>query len=106
MRNCTVPAIDATRHSIAQDATFEIQALALKLRSVLEGCFSEGQTEAIARGVLTRISDLSDIIFESVIQDEEDRESANSLMKKLGTTHAARYAREKKIDKAKEPKEL
>jgi hypothetical protein len=80
----TLPTMDVPRHDIASRATYEVQILALTLRDVIEETDTSAEIEAAARGILTRISDLSDILFEAVINDDEGREDIPTLRRKMG----------------------
>jgi hypothetical protein len=80
----TIPTLDAARHEIARDATYEAQVLALTLRKLIEQHDTGAEIAAAARGILTRISDLSDIVYEAVVNDDNDREDIRSLQRKLG----------------------
>lgn len=78
--------VDETRIEIAAEAIYETQVLALMLRSVIgrEKVAVAAEVAAAARGILTRISDLSDILFEAVIQEHGERHSIQELRRKLG----------------------
>lgn len=80
----SLPTMDAERHSIASDATYEVQVLALMLRSFLVKEQGGADLVAAGRGILTRIADLSDILFEAVIQEDTERHSTEDLRRKLG----------------------
>lgn len=79
-----LPTMDAERHAIASDATYEVQVLALMLRRFLEKEQGGADLVAAGRGILTRIADLSDILFEAVIQEDAERHSVQDLRRKLG----------------------
>jgi hypothetical protein len=78
--------IDAARHSITRDATFEVQILADTLRTHVEQNCDDANVATAVRGILTRISDLSNIIYEAAVCDETERQDVTSLCKKLGVT--------------------
>lgn len=80
----TLPTMDVPRHDIARDATYEVQVLAITLRKVIEETDPGAEIAAAARGILTRISDLSDILYEAVINDDKDREDIPTLRRKMG----------------------
>jgi hypothetical protein len=81
-----LPTVDAARHELARTATFEVQVLAQTLRTFIEGHDPGAEIAVVARGILTRICDLSDIVFESVINNDVDRDNdVPSLARQLGT---------------------
>lgn len=79
-----LPTIDADRHELARTANYEVQMLAITLRDLIESCDVGSEISVIARGILTRISDLSDVVYESVINDDNDREDVSWLASKVG----------------------
>jgi hypothetical protein len=74
------------RKDVCQSATYEVQLLAEMLREKIAAYDPGAEVATLARGVLKRISELSDIIFEAVIQDESERASVDELQRRLGDT--------------------
>jgi hypothetical protein len=81
----SIPTIDAARHELARTANYEVQALALTLRKFIETNDPGAEIAVVARGILTRISDLSDVVFDAVINDDDSRDDVPALVKKAGT---------------------
>ncbi len=76
--------LSAERHELARDASYELGLLADLLRKQVERNNSGGELEPVARGILSRILVLNDVVFESVIQDLDDAEPVGELQAKLG----------------------
>lgn len=72
------------RLEIGRAANYEIQMLATLLADRVATNCPDAEISAIARGILKRISDLSDIVYESFINDESERESVGALQRHLG----------------------
>lgn len=72
------------RHELAFSANFEVQLLANTLRELIVKNNPGAEIATTSRGILKRISDLSDIVFEAVFQDEKEREPTEDLLRKLG----------------------
>jgi hypothetical protein len=81
----SIPTIDAARHELARTANYEVQALALALRKFIEENDPGAEIAVVSRGILTRISDLSEVVFDAIINDDEDRDDVPNLVKKAGT---------------------
>jgi hypothetical protein len=74
----------AARQEVGRSAAFEVQVLSEMLREHIVANDPGAETAVMARGVLKRISDLSDIMFEAVFQDEAEREDLETLERRLG----------------------
>lgn len=74
----------SVRRSIGTTANHEVQLLADMLAERIAAQDGGSEIALIARGVLMRIHDLSDIVFEALIQDEGEHEPIDSLQRKLG----------------------
>jgi hypothetical protein len=72
------------RIRLASSANYEVMLLSDLLLRHVAANDPGAEIAAIARGVLTRIHTLSDIIFEAVIQDGAEREDLDTLQRKLG----------------------
>lgn len=79
-----LPTVDAARHRLACSANFEVQALADTLRKLIETSDAGAEISVISRGILTRISDLSDVVFDAVLNDDDERADVPTLAKKAG----------------------
>jgi hypothetical protein len=85
MASQALPTVDEARHELARTANFEVQVLAVTLRKLIEANDPGAEIAVVSRGILTRISDLSEVVFDAVINDDEDRDDVPSLVKKAGT---------------------
>lgn len=72
------------RHELGFDANFEVQVLANTLRDLINRHDPGAEIATAARGILMRIHDLSDIVFEAVFQDEDQRATMDVLRRQLG----------------------
>jgi hypothetical protein len=75
---------DALRFEIGRSANFEVEQMAGALMKIVSDHDDGSELSVIARGMLMRISNLSDIVFEAVFQDESERDSVSDLQRKLG----------------------
>jgi hypothetical protein len=81
----TLPPTEAqAMREIALDANFEVLQLAKVLRKLIEDRDAGAEIATVARGILTRIGDLSDIVFEAVLKEGDDREDLPTLRRKMG----------------------
>jgi hypothetical protein len=85
MDSKSLPTVDPARHELARTANYEVQALALTLRKFIEANDPGAEIAVVSRGILTRISDLSEVVFDAVINDDDNRDDVATLVKKAGT---------------------
>ena len=85
MTSKSLPTVDAARHELARTANYEIQVLALMLKKAIEKDDHGAEIAVVSRGILARISDLSDVVFDAVINDDDERADVSALVKKAGT---------------------
>lgn len=75
------------RREIARVACFEVDKLAMMLHAYIEANDSDGETAPVMRSGLMRLSDLSNIIYDAIICNEQD-EPDNALISALGSRAA------------------
>jgi hypothetical protein len=78
--------VDEARWELAQGANIEIGLLAgLLMSEVMDAQRQDFELRIIARGLLKRIADLSEIANEALfLADQDDREDAEALERRLG----------------------
>ncbi|MBL0420505.1 hypothetical protein JI739_09145 [Ramlibacter sp. AW1] len=73
-----------TRRSIAFSANYEVLLLARTLTKVIEDDDRGSELATVARGMLRRIQDLSEIVYEAALATGDDRRPTRELQSALG----------------------
>lgn len=75
--------ISKARHEIAREANHEAAAILVLLKDRFK-CLDQGEdTRLLIRGLVLRLADLNDIIFEAAINDREIEDE--ELLRQLGS---------------------
>jgi hypothetical protein len=72
--------------AIARDANFEVYQLAVFLRDALASCPVTWEGDRAVRGICQRLTELSNIVYESYLVDDEPT-ALDELMRRLGVEH-------------------
>lgn len=77
---------NTTWAEVGRDANFEIRCLASELRKLIDASRVGAEGAAVARGMLRRVADLSDIVFEAFVQDDSDGRDLREASRRLYST--------------------
>ena len=69
----TAAQLHADRVKLAMDANFEVFQLARAARKMVAGANIIWEEDRAVRGMLTRIAELSDLVYEAVFTDENNK---------------------------------
>ena len=75
-----------TWEEVGRDANFEIRCLAVELRKLTDSSNTGAGEAAVARGMLRRVVELSDIVFDAFVQDDNDGRDLREASRRLYST--------------------
>ncbi|MBL0420506.1 hypothetical protein JI739_09150 [Ramlibacter sp. AW1] len=78
---------DLTWQDVGREANFEIRCLARALWTVIERSDTGSEDTVIARGMLRRVAELSELVHEAFVQDDDDERSLKEAASRLYLTH-------------------